>query len=287
MDNILQESSRHPYSRPGRDGPLDQTKDLEKGRANSGMEGNPELNVAWPTAADLPLINQRFESRRGYFACKRIFEFTAAALMLILLSPIFLLVSIIVRLDSPGPAIFTQPRVGLHRKGRGRTATWELKIFTFYKFRSMVNSADPKIHQEFTRALITRDDDKVEEMLGGETQVKKLVKDARITRAGKWLRKTSLDELPQLLNVLKGDMGLVGPRPPTVYEAEMYTREQAKRMGTIPGMTGLWQVKGRSNADYEEMIQWDLEYIERQSFWLDIKILLLTPLAVLRTRNAA
>jgi lipopolysaccharide/colanic/teichoic acid biosynthesis glycosyltransferase len=246
-----------------------------------------KVDVAWPTPRDLLLVTQRNEERRLYFVCKRIFDFSVAAILLVILSPLMLLIAMLIWLDSPGPAIFTQPRVGLRRKGNGCGATWEIGTFTFYKFRSMVNGADPTIHQAFTQALIRNDQSTVDRLLAGENKLKKMTKDTRITCVGKFLRKTSLDELPQLLNVLRGEMGLVGPRPPTVYEAEMYSRWQAQRMGTVPGMTGLWQVSGRSCANYDQMVQWDLEYMQQQSFWLDLKILVLTPLTVLRARGAA
>lgn len=258
------------------------------GIRTTGISTNsdPELKVAWPTSEDLPLIAQRNEQRRLYFACKRVLDFSVAAILLAVLSPLMLLLAVLIRLDSPGPAIFTQPRVGLRRRGHGRGATWELGTFTFYKFRSMVNGADPTVHREFTHALLCGDQATVEELLAGETQLNKMTNDARITRLGRLLRKASLDELPQLWNVLRGDMGLVGPRPPTVYEAEMYDRLQCQRMGTLPGMTGLWQTNGRCHTTYEEMIQEDLDYIEHQSLWLDLKVLALTPVAVLRARGA-
>jgi len=247
---------------------------------------NSELKVAWPTQEDLQLITQKNERRRLYFTCKRALDFSVAAVLLIILSPLMLLIAILIKLDSPGPAIFRQPRVRLRRMGHGQGATWELGTFTFLKFRSMVDGADPNIHRNFTRALLTNDQVTVEEMLAGESHLKKMTKDARITRVGRWLRKSSLDELPQFWNVLAGDMSLVGPRPPTVYEAEMYDRWQAQRMGTVPGMTGLWQTAGRCHLGYEGMIQSDTEYIQSQSFWLDLKILVLTPIAVLRARGA-
>lgn len=244
------------------------------------------LNVAWPTAEDLLLVAGRNEQRRLYFASKRILDFCVAAVLLVFLSPLMAVIAVLIRLDSPGPAIFKQPRVGLRRKGMGRSATWELRTFTFYKFRSMYHGADPSLHRDFTRALLSRDEATVKALLAGEEQLKKMTHDPRITRMGRFVRKSSLDELPQLWNVLKGDMGLVGPRPPTVYEAEMYDQRQAQRMGALPGMTGLWQTNGRCCSDYEAMIQQDLMYIERQSFWLDLKVLALTPLAVLRARGA-
>jgi len=251
-----------------------------------GIGADTELNVAWPTPEDLLLVTQRNERRRLYFACKRIFDFSAAAALIVLLSPLMLLIAIIIMLDTPGPAIFTQPRVGLRRRGHGRGATWELRTFTFYKFRSMVHGADPTVHRLFTQALLSNDHETMEEILDGEVEVKKMTKDARITRVGRWLRKSSLDELPQIWNVLKGDMSLVGPRPPTIYETEMYDWQQAHRLGAIPGMTGLWQVEGRSRGNFEDMIEQDLEYVQRQSFWLDLKILALTPIAVVRARGA-
>ena len=244
------------------------------------------LDIAWPTPTQLQLVAQTNEARRLYFISKRIFDFVVAALLLVVLSPLMLLIALFILVDTPGPAVFRQARVGLRRRGRGRRASWELGTFTFYKFRSMVNGADPRVHQAFTQALIRDDHATVETLLAGEDQLNKMTNDARITRIGRILRKTSLDELPQLCNVLKGDMSLVGPRPPTVYEAEAYDRRQAKRMGAVPGMTGLWQVNGRCCVSYEQMIEWDLEYIEQQSFWLDLKVLAMTPLAVLRARGA-
>jgi lipopolysaccharide/colanic/teichoic acid biosynthesis glycosyltransferase len=255
--------------------------------AVAGIRTDSELNVAWPTPEDLLLVTQRNEQRRLYFASKRIFDFSVAAVLLVILSPLMLLLAVLVVLDTPGPALFCQPRVGLRRRGKGRQATWELETFTFYKFRSMIDGADPSVHQVFTRALLCNDEATVEELLAGEDQLKKMTKDSRITRVGRILRKTSLDELPQLLNVVRGDMGLVGPRPPTFYEAQMYDRLQGQRMGAVPGMTGLWQVSGRCKADYQEMIRMDLEYIQQQSLWLDLKILALTPLAVLGAGGAA
>ncbi len=254
--------------------------------ATLGIGTNSELNVAWPTSEDLLLIAQRNERRRLYFACKRVLDFSAAAVLLVILSPLMVLLAILVMLDTPGPAIFRQPRVGLRRKGNGRGATWELETFTLYKFRSMVHGADSAGHRNFTRALLSNDQATVEELLAGETELTKMTNDARITRFGRFLRKSSLDELPQLWNVLRGDMGLVGPRPPTVYEAEMYNRRQCQRMGSVPGMTGLWQTNGRCRTSYEDMIQEDLEYIEHQSLWLDLKVLALTPVAVLRAHGA-
>jgi lipopolysaccharide/colanic/teichoic acid biosynthesis glycosyltransferase len=247
----------------------------------------PELNVAWPTPEDLALVTQMNEQRRFYFLSKRILDITVAGILLVVLSPVLLLIAIVIVLDSPGPAIFRQPRVGLRRIDHGFSAMWEIHTFTFYKFRSMVHGADPAVHRDFTRALLSHDQAKVEEMLAGEAHLEKMTNDSRITRFGKLVRKASIDELPQLWNVLKGDMTLVGPRPPTVYEAEMYNRRQARRMAAVPGMTGLWQISGRCCKGYEEMIEQDLRYVDHQSLWLDLKILALTPVMVLRAQGAA
>jgi lipopolysaccharide/colanic/teichoic acid biosynthesis glycosyltransferase len=246
----------------------------------------PKMRVAWPTSEDLALVAQRNEKRRLYFISKRVLDFFVAAVLLAILSPLMLLLAILIKLDSSGPAIFRQTRVGLRRRRTGRDAIWELRTFTFYKFRSMVHGADPTIHRDFTRALLSNDQATVKEMLAGEANLKKMTNDARITRFGRFVRKASLDELPQLWNVLKGEMALVGPRPPTVYEAEMYNRWQGQRMGAVPGMTGLWQTNGRCCHGYDEMIEHDLKYIHQQSLWLDIKILALTPVTVLKAQGA-
>jgi len=207
-------------------------------------------------------------------AVKRIFDLMAASVGLVILSPLMALIAIVIKLDSPGPVLFRQTRVG---KG-GRT-------FTFYKFRSMVYNADARVHQEYYHKLIHGQ----AEMYSDGSQdggVLKMVNDDRITRVGRFLRKSSLDELPQLINVIKGEMSLVGPRPPIPYEVEEYNEWHKRRLEAVPGITGLWQVRGRSRVSFDEMIQMDIEYIERQSLWLDLKILLLTPQAVLSGKGA-
>ena len=251
------------------------------------IEFNQEtVDAKWRWPEDLVQITQRNESRRVYFATKRIIDFMAAVILLIVLFPFMLVIALMIQAETPGSAIFRQPRVGLRRIGYGRSASWQMKTFTMYKFRSMHTNADENVHREFTRALLHHDTKTANELLNGEIRLKKLTKDNRITRVGRFLRKTSLDELPQLVNVLLGEMSLVGPRPPTLYEAEMYTHWQSQRMGTVPGMTGLWQVEGRSRVGYDEMIKLDLEYIQRQSFWLDLKIIALTPVRAILVKAA-
>ena len=207
-------------------------------------------------------------------AVKRVFDLLAATVGLVVISPLMALITILVKSDSPGPVLFRQTRVG--KNGR---------LFTFYKFRSMVHHADERVHQEYYHKMIHGQ----AEMHSDGTQdggVLKMVNDQRITRFGRFLRKSSLDELPQLFNVIKGEMSLVGPRPPIPYEIEEYNEWHRRRLEGVPGITGLWQVRGRSRVSFDEMIQMDIEYIERQSLWLDLKILLLTPQAVISGKGA-
>jgi lipopolysaccharide/colanic/teichoic acid biosynthesis glycosyltransferase len=203
-------------------------------------------------------------------------------LLLVLLFPLFLLIAILIKLDSLGPVIFTQMRVGAKRQRLGRKAVWVTRDFTMYKFRSMVQNADPSVHQAYIREFVQGRAQASEES-GGKF---KLTNDPRVTRIGRILRKTSLDELPQLLNVLKGDMSLVGPRPVPPYEVACYRTGDLQRLTALPGITGLWQVDGRCEVTFEGMIQMDLEYIRKGSLWLDLKILLRTIPAVLSGRGA-
>lgn len=196
-------------------------------------------------------------------AAKRALDVVGSLVGIILLSPILLLLAIAVRLTSEGPSIFVQERCGLG----GRK-------FKFYKFRTMVIDAERR------RAELEH----LNEMSGPAFKMKR---DPRITRLGVTLRKLSLDELPQLWNVLKGDMSLVGPRPPLPSEVMCYTPRQAQRLSVVPGITGLWQVSGRNSiADFDQWIELDLKYARTQSFWLDVKILLKTVLIVVLARGA-
>ena len=196
-------------------------------------------------------------------AVKRCLDLVGSLAGLILLSPLFLLLMVAVKLTSRGPIFFVQDRCGLG----GR-------VFRFYKFRTMVVDAEQR------KAELEH----LNEMKG---PVFKIAHDPRITKIGAILRKTSLDELPQLLNVLKGEMSLVGPRPPVPDEVERYDARQAQRLSVIPGITGLWQVNGRSGVpDFEKWVQLDLEYARRWTFWLDIQILLKTIVVVLLAKGA-
>lgn len=224
----------------------------------------------------------RTSASDSYFTCKRCVDIILAGLLLILLLPALLLIALLIKLDSPGPIIFRQERVGAKQQRFGRKAVWSTRNFTFYKFRSMVQSADSSAHEAYIRDFVNGSAQACEEN-GGKF---KLTNDPRVTRVGRILRKASLDELPQLFNVLKGDMSLVGPRPVPPYEVACYRNGDHRRLAALPGITGLWQVNGRCQVPFEEMIEMDLEYIRTASVWLDLKILFLTIPAVLSGRGA-
>jgi lipopolysaccharide/colanic/teichoic acid biosynthesis glycosyltransferase len=209
-------------------------------------------------------------------------DMVGALLMLSLLSPLMLLIAILIKLDTPGPVIFVQERVGARRRTKAGRTGWEISNFLVYKFRTMVSDADQSIHQAHIKAFI---EGRIEPDHGAEAGFK-LNHDPRVTRVGRMLRKTSLDELPQLVNVLKGEMSLVGPRPVPTYEVAQYEPRHYERLAALPGITGLWQVRGRGRVSFDEMIAMDIEYVRHQSPWLDIKILLLTIPAVLTGRGA-
>ncbi|HYW98493.1 MAG TPA: sugar transferase [Candidatus Elarobacter sp.] len=235
----------------------------------------------WQWPSRIALLADRSE-RNFYFTCKRCLDLILAGVLFVFLFPLFLLISVLIRLDSPGPVLFTQERVGAKRQSAGGRAFWLVQNFTMYKFRSMVANADSSIHEAYIRDFVEgRAHPSLEN--GGTF---KLTNDPRVTRLGRFLRKFSLDELPQLLNVLKGDMSLVGPRPVPPYEVACYGNGHHKRLAALPGITGLWQVKGRGKVSFEEMIRMDLEYIHNTSLWQDLKILCLTVPAVLSRRGA-
>ena len=226
------------------------------------------------------------EGRTIYYFSKRVLDLILAVPALLCLSPLLAVIAILIKLKSPGPVLFVQERVGVKRKTRHHITYWQQVIFRVYKFRTMVSNADPSLHQAYVKALIDNDGKGMAQLQGKDTQIRKLVHDPRITRLGRILRKTSLDELPQLWNVIKGEMSLVGPRPAIPYEVEMYKPWHRRRLEAKPGMTGLWQVTARSSADFEEIIRLDIQYVEQQSFWLDLKILFKTPLVVISCKGA-
>ena len=236
---------------------------------------------AWQWPSQIALVDERTEDHL-YFMVKRGLDVILSGLLLILLLPLLLLIAVLIKLDSRGPVFFTQERVGSQREWLGRQAIWIVRNFTIYKFRSMVQNADSSVHEAYIRDFVGGQAHPSSEN-GGKF---KLTNDARVTRIGRLLRKLSLDELPQLLNVLKGDMSLVGPRPVPPYEVACYGNGHHKRLAALPGITGYWQVKGRCQVAFEDMIRMDLEYIRDASLWLDVKILFLTVPAVLSGRGA-
>ena len=222
--------------------------------------------------APFPSSDARPRSQ-GYDVMKRWLDVIGSVTLLSLLSPLMLLVAALVKLTSSGPVFFRQVRVGQH-----------MKPFEVLKFRTMHVHADSAIHQEFVSSFI-----KSSGKAGGASPngFFKIVSDPRITRIGNFLRKTSLDELPQFWNVLRGDMSLVGPRPPIPYEVRQYQRWHCRRvLEAKPGITGLWQVTGRSRTTFDEMVRLDLRYAKSRSLLTDLKILLATPKAVVAGRGA-
>jgi len=220
-------------------------------------------------------LDHAIQSRTVQKVLKRIMDIFGALTGLILFSPLILLTALAVKVTSPGPVIFKQERFGA--KG---------VRFPFYKFRSMYWGMDDRIHREYTENLIKGDLEKINQGDKGQP-LYKLKSDPRITRVGKIIRKTSLDELPQFINVLKGEMSLVGPRPPLPYEVEKYKPWHLRRILEVkPGITGLWQVDGRSKTSFDDMVRLDLRYAQEWSLWLDLKILLKTVRAVLRPSGA-
>ncbi len=226
----------------------------------------------WFNAILYPEVTGKARSRRMALFLKRILDLMGSLLGLVMASPIFLVASLAIKLTSEGPVFFRQERLGQGGKK-----------FTFLKFRSMYVNSDENKHKDFiTNFISAGEEGKGAEKKNGEPVVYKLTGDKRITPIGKFLRKTSLDELPQFLNVLRGEMSLVGPRPPIPYECELYDIWHRQRLlEAKPGITGLWQVEGRSQRAFNDMVRLDLRYINEWSLWLDLKIILKTPWVML------
>jgi len=233
-----------------------------------------ESPVASEFASVDPLID-RITAEEGatYGALKRALDLAASISLLLLLAPLMLVIAALIKLTSKGPVFFRQVRVG-------RMA----QPFTMLKFRTMRVGADHALHHQFVTQFIKSS------TLGQKTTTEapfKIAHDPRVTPVGRLLRKTSLDELPQLWNVVRGDMSLVGPRPPLHYEVEQYAAWHRRRvLEATPGITGLWQVAGRSRTTFDDMVRLDLRYARSRSLWTDIKILLATPAAVISGKGA-
>lgn len=205
----------------------------------AGIKGNNEIGD-W---------NFFISTSSVYIFAKRLLDITAAIIAIILLSPLFVVIGIMLKLDSPGPVLFKQKRCGTG----GR-------VFEIFKFRSMVANAEQLKHE-------------VKEKNEVSGPMFKMKNDPRVTSIGKFIRKTSIDELPQLINVLLGDMSLVGPRPPILSEVEQYEAWQRLRLSVKPGITGFWQVSARNTVSFEEMVRMDMRYIRERNLWYDLKII--------------
>jgi exopolysaccharide biosynthesis polyprenyl glycosylphosphotransferase len=218
----------------------------------------------------------RLENRRKHsFAVKRLMDIVGSGLALIFFAPVFLVIGLVIKVSSKGPVFFRQQRIGQHGEP-----------FAFLKFRTMHVNNDPALHQEYVRKLIAGQAEPAHSNGNGHG-VYKIKSDPRVTRVGAFLRRTSLDELPQLINVLRGEMSLVGPRPPIKYEVDAYDIWHRNRLlEAKPGITGLWQVNGRSRVKFDDMVRLDIRYARTWSLWLDLKILLQTPHAVLLGEGA-
>jgi exopolysaccharide biosynthesis polyprenyl glycosylphosphotransferase len=226
---------------------------------------NEDVATKWPSdlfiedASAVPTSTQV-----GFpYLVKRIIDVLGSSVALIFCLPVILFICLLIRVDSKGPVFFRQERIG---KGGKR--------FTVLKFRSMIADAEARIAEVVSNNEVT------------DGPIFKWRQDPRITRVGRFLRRTSLDELPQFWNVLMGDMSLVGPRPPLEREVKAYETWHLGRLAVTPGMTGLWQVSGRSNLTFNEMVSLDLRYVQQWSLWLDVVLILKTPLAVFGGRGA-
>ena len=215
-----------------------------------------------------------FEEKPFYTLAKRVMETAIALLILGLLAPVWLGLALLIKLTSPGPVLY-----------RGRVVGKGGREFTYYKFRSMRHDSDNQQHQHFIHSYVNHYHRKKAEdatETTAEAPGFKLTNDSRVTGIGRFIRKCSLDEVPQLLNVIRGDMAIVGPRPPVPYEYTLYDDWCQGRLRVLPGITGLAQVRGRGQVSFQQMVEIDLEYIAGRSLKFDLEIMLKTPLAMLK-----
>jgi lipopolysaccharide/colanic/teichoic acid biosynthesis glycosyltransferase len=229
-----------------------------------------------------------------HYISKRFVDLSLSFLALLILAPVFLLIALLILIDSRGPIFYTQKRVGTRRVRRDGEWVWEQFQFKMYKFRTMRDGASNQLHRQFIQAYIHNDEPAmkaIKEEIGDETKdsdaaIYKIGSDPRITRIGKFLRKTSFDELPQIFNVLRGQMSLVGPRPALPYEVKEYKLWHKRRFAAYQGITGYWQVTARSEVSFDKMVELDVWYAKHQSLFLDFKIMLLTPLKAIQGKGA-
>jgi lipopolysaccharide/colanic/teichoic acid biosynthesis glycosyltransferase len=213
----------------------------------------------------------RAGKRMMYLHLKRLMDIIVALGLILFFGPLMLAITVGILISSPGPIFYHQTRVGKNGKQ-----------FGMLKFRSMQVKNNPDLHREYVQKLIREN---VSPSSLGKSSLK-IDGDPRITGVGKYLRKFSLDELPQFFNVMKGEMSIVGPRPSLPYEYELYTDWHKQRLAVLPGITGLWQVKAHNTVSFEEMVQIDLDYIQSMDLWLDLKIMVLTPVEMIRGKGS-
>ena len=230
-------------------------------RENSEWVGDPKL---------YPELQPKLAKRHLYWGVKRAIDIAASALILLIMLPFLALIAFVIKLTSEGPVLFEQARLG--RLGAR---------FKCLKFRTMYTNSDSKIHSDYVKQYIAGEA-QLDEAGNSEETLYKITADPRVTSIGRFLRKTSLDEFPQFWNVLRGEMSLVGPRPPVPYEFDCYDIWHRRRVLELkPGITGLWQVSGRNRMRFDEMVRLDLRYCQEWSLWLDLKIILATPWAII------
>jgi exopolysaccharide biosynthesis polyprenyl glycosylphosphotransferase len=261
------------YSRDGHEQILDLVRAIRKQEVHVDLV--PRLfeavgtNVGIHTLEGLPLVGlPSSRISRSSRALKRGLDVLGSAIMLAFLAPVMLVIAYLIRRDSPGPVFFRQTRLGL-----------DLSEFTLLKFRTMHEGTDEAPHRQYIKQIMTSD------ALPGSNNLYKLERGDSITRVGRWLRKTSLDELPQLINVLRGDMSLVGPRPLIPYELELFSPHHFERFLVPAGLTGLWQVEARAHSTFGEALDLDVAYARGWSLGLDLRLVLKTPLVMFRKRE--
>ena len=207
----------------------------------------------------------------SYQLIKRLLDVLIALGLILLFGPLMLVIAVGIRISSPGPIFYRQTRIGKNGKP-----------FSMLKFRSMQVMNNPDLHREYVQKLIKEN---TEPRALGKNSLK-IMADPRITGLGKYLRKFSLDELPQFFNVLKGDMSIVGPRPPLAYEYEVYSDWHKQRLAVLPGITGMWQAMAHNIVSFDDMVRLDIKYIQSMSLWLDLEIMFLTPIEMIRGKGA-
>jgi len=232
-----------------------------------------QIGKATGKASEIPMTAE--------LVTKRFIDITVSAVLLVLLSPLLVVIGLAIKINSPGPAFFLQERIGARRTRRNGRTCWDRTVFRVYKFRSMFHDVDEDSHRNYIKDFVNGD--AVENEDGPKF---KMVTDPRVTAVGRFIRRTSIDELPQLLNVLRGEMSLVGPRPVPTYEIDDYSQWHFERFEVLPGITGYWQVYGRGSVPFEEMMRMDIFYVRNQSLWLDFKLLALTLPAVVSANGA-